>query len=384
MGLHVTAFELTSAQSIDPAPNRQRFECLDAVRGIAALVVFFQHVLGMIPVPTDSLANMLFRIGSRIFSGAAAVDLFFVLSGFVLTLPYVSLRSRQMDCADFLVRRVTRLYPAFWIAVVVALIARMVCSEALHASALTDLTAAYWVPALSFGEIVRTLTMLLPTEPTALNTVYWSLIVEMQVSLLLPFFIPVVAATSGMRGGLLLLTATGLISVTMAEQGGLQFLPLFILGSVLAKSHREILVVLRSLSRTAFLSLLLLSFVLLEIRNFVPWRFPDLRPEYLSGLGASLLIVLVLARFSEARCLVNPVTRVLGTSSYSFYLLHSPVLLVVLYPIHAVTGSMLAGAIVALLLSLAISQGVYLIIEKPGQEWGRSLAKRFSAWIHAG
>jgi peptidoglycan/LPS O-acetylase OafA/YrhL len=299
-------------------------------------------------------------------------------------LPYVSLRPRQMDCADFLVRRVTRLYPAFWIAVVVALIARMVCSEALHASALTELTAAYWVPALSFGEIVRTLTMLLPTEPTALNTVYWSLIVEMQVSLLLPFFIPVVAATSGMRGGLLLLTATGLISVTMAEQGGLQFLPLFILGSVLAKSHREILVVLRSLSRTAFLSLLLLSFVLLEIRNFVPWRFPDLRPEYLSGLGASLLIVLVLARFSEARCLVNPVTRVLGTSSYSLYLLHSPVLLVVLYPIHAVTGSMLAGAIVALLLSLAISQGVYLIIEKPGQEWGRSLAKRFSAWIHAG
>jgi peptidoglycan/LPS O-acetylase OafA/YrhL len=226
--------------------------------------------------------------------------------------------------------------------------------------------------------------MLLPTEPTALNTVYWSLIVEMQVSLLLPFFIPVVAATSGMRGGLLLLTVSGLISVTMAEQSGLQFLPLFILGSVLAKIHREILVALRSLSRAAFLSLLLLSFVLLEIRNFVPWRFPDLRPEYLSGLGASLLIVLVLARFSEARSLVNPVTRVLGTSSYSFYLLHSPVLLVVMYPTHAVTGSMLAGAIVALLLSLAISQGVYLIIEKPGQEWGRRLAKRFSAWTRAG
>lgn len=366
------------------ASSRSRLECLDALRGIAASVVFFQHAFSMFPLPASgTLPGTLFRIESRVFSGAAAVDLFFVLSGFVLTLPYVGQRAKQMDYTDFIVRRVTRLYPAYWIAVAAALASRLLFGDQLHASALTEWTAKHWTAPLTLSEVLRTLAMVLPMDDLALNTVFWTLLVEMQVSLLLPFFIVVFAAATGVRGTLLLFIACVVITATMAEHSGLQFLPLFALGIALAKYQAKIITALGTLARKWSVALLLLSLVLIEVRVFVPWRFPDLRPDYISGVGAGLLIMLVLAWPRLSRGLVNPVTRLLGTASYSLYLLHLPILLAVVPPLYAYTGSVLACVAGGFALSLIVAQGVYRLIELPCQESGRQLAKRVAGWTSA-
>jgi peptidoglycan/LPS O-acetylase OafA/YrhL len=358
-----------------------RLECLDALRGIAALVVFVQHAFSMFPVPErGSLAWVLFRLEHRLFSGAAAVDVFFVLSGFVLTLPYVGARAKGMSYADFIVRRITRLYPAFWIAVAVALAMRLAFADRLHAAALTEWTSMHWTAPLTAKEVVRTLAMVLPVDGLALNTVFWSLIVEMQVSLLLPFFIVAVAATAGARASVLILAASVVISTTMADQSGLQFLPLFILGVSLARHRAEITAALGRVSRRWIVALLALSLVLIEARAYVPWRFPDLRPEYLSGLGAGLLIVLVLARPRLSNGIVNPVTRLLGTASYSFYLLHLPILLAVVPPVYALSGSITLSVAAALALALGVAELVYRTVEVPCQLSGRRLGRRAAEW----
>ncbi len=82
----------------------RRIEPLDSLRGIAAVAVVASHVLAI----------------SRIayFEAHAAVMVFFVLSGAVLTLPWV--RGTAPDRLGFIVRRVCRLWPPVVAAMVIA------------------------------------------------------------------------------------------------------------------------------------------------------------------------------------------------------------------------------------------------------------------------
>lgn len=77
----------------------KRYEELDALRGIAALmVVFFHFTLGR---PEAKLG---FKLGTT------GVDLFFIISGFVI---FMSL-TKVKTSLDFVINRVSRLYPTYW------------------------------------------------------------------------------------------------------------------------------------------------------------------------------------------------------------------------------------------------------------------------------
>lgn len=74
----------------------QTFRSLDGLRGIAALLVAFYHW---------NVFHWMFS-----FYGYMAVDLFFVLSGFILAHRYLYACSIAKE-SDFLVARFARLYP---------------------------------------------------------------------------------------------------------------------------------------------------------------------------------------------------------------------------------------------------------------------------------
>jgi peptidoglycan/LPS O-acetylase OafA/YrhL len=83
----------------------KRLKELDALRGIAALMVLFFHynlLLG-----AKSLA--IFKLG------VTGVDLFFIISGFVI---YMSL-TKINHGLDFAINRISRLYPTYWICVTI-------------------------------------------------------------------------------------------------------------------------------------------------------------------------------------------------------------------------------------------------------------------------
>ncbi len=83
--------------------QRRYFESLDLVRGLAALVVLIYHV--------D------FMFGLRhwlLHGGYLAVDLFFVLSGFVLSLTYGrGVASGELNVRKYAIARIARLFPLF-------------------------------------------------------------------------------------------------------------------------------------------------------------------------------------------------------------------------------------------------------------------------------
>jgi len=81
--------------------NRNRFLELDAVRGLAALGVLIYHFT----------LNEKVREAGLIFSyGVTGVDIFFMISGFVIFLTIKKTKKWE----DFAISRFSRLYPTFW------------------------------------------------------------------------------------------------------------------------------------------------------------------------------------------------------------------------------------------------------------------------------
>lgn len=92
---------------MDTKLQNNRFKELDALRGIAALmVVLFHFTMGK---PEATLG---FKLGTT------GVDLFFVISGFVI---YMSVNKAKTSL-DFVINRISRLYPTYWACVTVTFI----------------------------------------------------------------------------------------------------------------------------------------------------------------------------------------------------------------------------------------------------------------------
>jgi peptidoglycan/LPS O-acetylase OafA/YrhL len=98
-------------------PSKKRFLFIDGLRGAAALLVTFYHLYaggavkqvltGIMPAPIDSV----------LVNGWIGVEVFFVVSGFVIA---HSLRSNSMNfvvIGNFFWRRFIRLAPPYWIAI---------------------------------------------------------------------------------------------------------------------------------------------------------------------------------------------------------------------------------------------------------------------------
>jgi peptidoglycan/LPS O-acetylase OafA/YrhL len=99
--------------------KQHRFHLLDAIRGIAALLVVAYHA------PPDFGRLMPFR------SGFLAVDLFFVLSGFVIALSYERRLREGFSFRNFVAARLIRIYPAYLLGTLFAIIAGVATAHLL-------------------------------------------------------------------------------------------------------------------------------------------------------------------------------------------------------------------------------------------------------------
>ena len=90
---------------------KRRYITLDAMRGVAALFVAALHF------------SEIYRPGAPLpqFSHLA-VDIFFLLSGFVLSLSYGEKLARGMTPREFLIRRLVRLFPLYLLGTVLSLV----------------------------------------------------------------------------------------------------------------------------------------------------------------------------------------------------------------------------------------------------------------------
>ncbi|MCA8096440.1 acyltransferase family protein [Burkholderia contaminans] len=112
------------------ATHKQKFETLDGLRGIAAISVMFMHFLEDLPIPILQSAYL-------------SVDVFFMLSGFILTYSYGERLLQGAWQGAYLKRRVIRLYPMIGIGMTIGLVSLVVMRiQSSAAFSLGNLAAA--------------------------------------------------------------------------------------------------------------------------------------------------------------------------------------------------------------------------------------------------
>ncbi|MCX4514942.1 acyltransferase [Streptomyces sp. NBC_01619] len=149
-----------------PAPRRGRITALDGLRLLAALMVVAYHYLARGEAWSASGQAMFPTAFPFAAYGWLGVELFFLISGFVICM---SCWGRSVG--DFFVSRVTRLYPAYWFAV-------------LATTAVLLLVPGGQTP-LPWPDVLTNLTMLQePLGVRMVDGVYWTLFAELRFYLL--------------------------------------------------------------------------------------------------------------------------------------------------------------------------------------------------------
>lgn len=105
---------LFSPPADTPSGHPRNFDVLDGLRGVAAIAIAIVHAPFLWPrsVPSDVF-----------YDAYLAVDFFFVLSGFVLAYSYSRRLETDLSPAAFMVMRLVRLYPLYFLGLSIALIA---------------------------------------------------------------------------------------------------------------------------------------------------------------------------------------------------------------------------------------------------------------------
>lgn len=326
--LHVPAPGQQVVQSSATDPVAERFTSLDSLRGLAAVTVVFEHAwlsfrpLGLPPwwlYPATA--------------GDTAVILFFVLSGFVLSLRYWS--RREESYSTFLLRRFFRIYVPFAASVLVALLGASLF-VGRHPATTTAWFNQVWATPLTW-DLVRQQFLLWPS--LKVNGVYWTLRYEMQLSLLMPL---ICLALRRIRHAL---PVTGMLFVLAYSTDRWQHYfswhllnctigvaLYFVLGAVLAKQRAQVRELLGGRSREVKLFVLLFSLLLF-------WRAPEflamgherlygwivVRNNAFVALGASGILVSALYVRQVREVLQRRIPQYLGRISFSLYLTHIPV-----------------------------------------------------------
>lgn len=348
----------------------EKIESLQMLRGVAVLMVLAYH-MGSYEAKacTDPILGHFTKIG------AAGVDIFFVISGFVMITISNRAKNREVRPCNFLLRRAVRIYPIYWFYTAIALTIFHFHPSLVHRDGGVGATS-----------LPRSI-LLFPDQGAPIIGQGWTLIHEMYFYI---GFALILAFNPQYRKKLLLLWTAALILVcyvlptswigTSPPKNVLQHLvfnPLtfeFLGGCMLA------FVIARKRMQGGITVFFLGVFLLLLhwIPSW-PWDGANHR-EIILGVPALLIVygAITMERnfgFTGPRFL-----RAIGDASYSIYLSHIFCLSasVLVWKFFQRVGVLDNLAILAMMAVVSLAAGIfsYRFMEKPVQRFSHNLLKK--------
>ena len=107
--------ETKPAEPVEPMRDDMHILSLDGIRGVAILMVLCHHFFGHM----HSNWGWLTAIYNQLGQGWVGVDLFFALSGFLITRILIRSKNKAHYFRDFYVRRSLRIFPLYYAALAV-------------------------------------------------------------------------------------------------------------------------------------------------------------------------------------------------------------------------------------------------------------------------
>ena len=362
-----------------------RFKELDSLRGLAALSVLIEHLLIVIPVVDASTwgqkkynwLNYIKYTPLHVFwAGDEAVIFFFVLSGFVLSLPFYSSPPSYLQ---FIIKRVCRIYIPYIAAIALGFLAL----EVSYHGPITGLSPWFntiWSLPITAKTFIDHILLIGPLQVNAVDPPIWSLRQEMRISLVFPLIMILIERLkwvwSLMFG--IALTVLSFRHGMHTPPGTFNYLLYFIMGSLLAK-HRFSLSLLIDKRRRLLRIVLAICAVLLYTFRWWTFGFQALRIPILDycivSIGVCIFIILTVST-TPKWLLVKPI-QFLGRISYSLYLIH---MIIITSLIHTLSGLIPLWIILILAFFISICSAFigYYLIELPSINLGRNWVKRIS------
>ena len=332
---------------------RTHFIALDWMRGLAALFVFAMHV----------------EIGvghTRIFShGYLAVDLFFIMSGFVISNSYEIKMSRPGGVLKFAITRFIRLYPLSILGSAIGIFTWMIGRIETHSILLVLTCQILLIPQLWQGS-----TLFL------LNSVHWSLMLEVLANtahacLLRKLPTPVVAMIA-FFGWLLLVASAcywGSLSVGYARNNALGGVARLVFGYASGITLQRF----RASGRTPQLRPAPVLVAVLPVLLLVP-AIPALDKLWFADVVVVTLLpaIVIVALSGDVPASLHRAARAFGELSYPLYAIHLPLLIAGMYvarffwPTGAASFVALGGVVSGLVGVALLAQHFY---DVPVRHW---------------
>lgn len=341
--------------------GRPRYAALDGLRFLAAaLVVAFHYTARVTPAWPEPIAQVAPGLVRLTKFGYFGVDLFFVISGFVILM---SAWGRPLP--SFVGSRISRLYPAYWTSVLLT----------------GGVLAVFSTSKVTTGQVAVNLTMLQSAVGVAnVDGVYWTLWAELRFYVLIGLFLIVGVTTNRI---LVFATVWPVLSL-LAYQSDSHLLRVVLVAPYagLFAGGMLIYVIVRNGS-TAIAWLLLAMNILIT----VPTAGVNAASSVLSTTGqhisststwlitVSCFALVALATMTGIRHLRARVLTLAGSLTYPLYLLHEEIgwtIIGRLAPHHA--WWMVAGA--AALTSLVLAVLVHFLVERPLMPFLRKVITR--------
>ncbi len=347
--------------------NRSYYPSLDGLRGLAILLVVFYHNFGFI---------------NYFFFGWLGVDLFFVLSGFLITDILLKTKDSPHYLRNFYVRRILRIFPLYYLVLIILFIALPLLNRnVLLLEYYTDHQIWFWTYLQNWLFIFHPV----PDNTGALNH-FWSLAVEEQFYLIWPFVILLFKKPKAifyLLVGLLISLVTLRFVLWTYRIEDLAYYNLYTFSRIDGICIGSMLAILRKINikgvnryfTIIVLTLAALNFIFYFFNKQNQFSFP-----YLAIAGYTTFAVIFGLLVNEGvegenllinKLLSSPILKFFGSISYGLYVFHWPMYLV-LSPsltkwaeknITAISPSIIAS-VIATILAITIAYLSFHLFEK--------------------
>lgn len=350
--------------------NRGKIENIQALRGIAVLLVICYHIM----LHERKYGKYEWLLPDFLQVGAAGVDIFFIISGFIITTVARGRFRKDGSVTEFIWNRVTRIYPLYWFYWLLFVTALYLFPQNMATSSLggaLTLTKSF---------------LLLPQAQFPILSVSWTLVHELYFYLVFAFFI---FLDGKYLVRLLLvflsLVAAGNLVVNLGHFGSawLKLITHPLTVEFIGGSLISVLVFKGGLKRYGLWFLIAggLGFAILSAVFLQPlsWEVPDgWARVLLFGLPCAVIVYGAAAMELHEGKRISKALSAVGDASYSIYLSHAMVFstIGVLFSTPAIRTN---AVMVFLMFTGAIVWGFlsYFFIERPML----STAKKVKAYI---
>ena len=371
------------------SPSQLHLAYLDSVRGLAALAVIGSHYVRAYDLPCrSSFCDRLLTYSPLHiwWDGGAAVSLFFVLSGMVLSLKHFRHTQNptltHVRLPAYILARLFRIWPAYLVVLSISALLYQrypwaSLSETSTIPKLNDWIPSLWGKPAGWAEFIHDSFLLGMRMDMRFLPQAWTLSVELSLSLLIPAGILLAARHSAW---LVFFTLMAIYPLGVSP-----YLFHFMLGILVAKHHVAIVRRLQSNTRFRLLSWVFGLFLYTLGETFERWINLQLI-DWLTGMGCAMVLLCIMATVKFQQILSFPALRYLGKVSYSIYLVHFAVLInatpLFLSLVHASEERFYVAWWLGLAATIACSVGFaapcHRFIEVPSMALGKRLGRLVS------